>query len=321
MTVFADMSNHPPQVAVIAGGLVSAVKWAKAGSKFIGFLAYFGVFGALGFRLVRLRLPDWLRATKEGTTSAIGPAYQRVDVRACVIGLLGAGLLLVEFAAIIGRNMAAAHGGLAALRLAEPEDWAQLILAPGLLVAFGLAARGRRGGWTTALVLGGLFAVRHLVTGRLRALVNPLHAASAALWLGTLFVIMVAALPVILRDPVPRAARGPLVAGQVARFSSLALWSACGVGLSGLLTSWLHLKYFAALWTTSYGQWLMIKLVFVAGIAAMGALNWRRVLPQLGTGAAAGKLQRASRWELTFALVVLVITAVLVSVPSPKPPV
>lgn len=315
------MTGFSPLAAAVTDDLFSAVKWAKAGSKFIGFLAGFGVFGALGFRLVRLRLQDWLRAMEASTGGLIGPAFQRVDRRASVIGVMGAVLFLVEFAAIVGRNLTATHGDLfAALRLAEPEDFAQLILAPGLVIAFFLAAKGQRGGWTAALVLGGIFAVRHLVTGRLRALVNPLHAASVALWLGTLFVIVVAALPVILQEPVPRAARGPLVAGLVARFSPLALFSACFVGLSGLVTSWLHLKYFAALWTTSYGHWLIIKLVFVIGIAAMGALNWRRVLPRLGTEAAAGTLQRASRWELVFTLIVLVVTALLVSVPSPKLP-
>jgi len=316
------MTGYSPMAAAITGDLLVAVKWAKTGSKFTGFLAYFGVFGALGFRLVWLRMQDWFRGTEADASGLIGLAFQRVDHRASVIGMLGAGLLLVEFAAIVLRIMAATHGGLfAAVRLAEPEDYAQLALAPGLVIAFWLAAKGRRGGWTAALVLGGVFAVRHLVTGRLRALVNPLHAASAALWLGTLFVIVVAALPVILQEPVPRASRGPLVAGLVARFSPLALFSACFVGLSGLVTSWLHLKYFAALWTTSYGHWLIIKLVFVAGIAAMGALNWRGVLPQLGTEEAAATLRRASRWELVFTLIVLVVTAVLVSVPSPKLPV
>ncbi len=315
------MTGYSPFTAALTGGILAAVKWAKTGSKFTGFLAYFGVFGALGFRLVRLRLQDWSRATEADKGGLVGPAFQRVDRRAAVIGMLGAMLLLVEFAAIALRTAAGNHGGLrAAMRLAEPEDYAQLVLAPLLALAFWLAAKGRRGGWTAALIVGGTFAVRHLVTGRLRALVNPLHAAAAALWLGTLFVIVVAALPVILQDPFPRASRGPLVASLAARFSPLALFSAGFVGLSGLMTSWLHLKYFAALWTTSYGQWLIIKLVFVAGIAAMGALNWRRVLPQLGTEEAAGTLRRASRWELVFTLIVLVVTAVLVSVPSPKPP-
>jgi putative copper export protein len=315
------MTTHNLVVAAMPGDLLSTVKWAKTGSKFTGFLATFAVFGALGFRLVRLRLQDWLATIESGAVPVIGPVFQRVDRRAAVIGEIGAWLLLVEFGAIVGRNLAFSHGGgIAAVHLADPEDYAQLILAPGLAVAFWFAIKGRRGGWQAALILGGALALRHVVTGRWRALVNPLHGASAALWLGTLLVIVVAALPVIMREPVARASRGPLVAGLMARFSPLALFSAGFVGLSGLLTSWLHLKYLSALWITPYGRVLLIKLVFVGCIVALGALNWRRVLPALGTGEGAETLGRVSRWELAFTLVVLVVTAVLVSMPSPKPP-
>ena len=315
------MSTYNLVVAAMPGDLLSTVKWAKTGSKFTGFLATFGVFGALGFRLVRLRMQDWLHTLESDAGRVIGPVFHRVDRRAAVIGEIGAWLLLAEFAAIVWRNLAASHGGgIATAHLADPEDYAQLVLAPGLIIAFWAAMKGRRGGWQAALILGGALSVRHLVTGRWRALVNPLHGASAALWLGTLGVIVVAALPVILQEPVDRASRGPLVAGLMARFSPLALFSAGFVGLSGLLTSWLHLKYLSALWTTPYGQVLIIKLVFVACIVAMGALNWRRVLPTLGTETAAETLRNVCRWELVFTLIVLVVTAVLVCMPSPKLP-
>src|SRR4029079_9871549 len=132
------------------------------------------------------------------------------------------------------------------------------------------AIQGRRGGWQAALILGGALAFRHIVTGRLQALIRPLHGAAAAVWLGTLLVIVVAALPIFLQEPVEPAWRGPLIAGFMARFSPLALFSAGCVGVSGLLTSWLHLKYVAALWTTPYGRLLIIKLIFVACIVVMG---------------------------------------------------
>lgn len=314
------MASYTLVAAAIPGDLLSAVKWAKAGSKFTGFLATFAVFGALGFRLVRLRTQDWLCTMESGTAGVIGLAFQRVDRRAAIIGEIGAWLLLAEFAAIVWRNLAASHGGISAGQLAELEDYAQLILAPGMIIAFWSAIKGRRRGWQAALILGGALAIREVVTGRWQALVSPLHGAAAALWLGTLFVIVVAALPVILQEPVDRASRGPLIAGLMARFSPLALFSAGFVVLSGILTSWLHLKYFAALWTTPYGRILIIKLVFVACIVVTGALNWRRVLPALGTEEAAGTLRRVSQWELVITLIVLVVTAVLVSTPQPKLP-
>lgn len=314
------MASYTLVAAAIPGDLLSTVRWAKAGSKFIGFMATFGVFGALGFWLVRMRTQAWLDTMDTGAARVIVPAFQRVDRRAAIIGEIGAWLLLVEFAAIVWRSLAASHVEMAATKLAEPEDYAQLILTPGLIIAFWFAMKGRRGGWQAALVLGVGLAFCQLVTGRWQALVNPLHGAAAALWLGTLFVIVVAALPVILQEPVDRASRGPLIAGLMARFSPLALFAAGLVALSGVLTSWLHLKYVSALWTTPYGRMLIIKLVFVACIVVMGALNWQRVLPMLGAETGAEKLRRVSNWELVFALIVLVVTAVLVGTPQPKLP-
>lgn len=314
------MASYTLVAAAIPGDLLSTVRWAKAGSKFIGFMATFGVFGALGFWLVRMRTQAWLDTMDTGAARVIVPAFQRVDRRAAIIGEIGAWLLLVEFAAIVWRSLAASHVEMAATKLAEPEDYAQLILTPGLIIAFWFAMKGRRGGWQAALVLGVGLAFCQLVTGRWQALVNPLHGAAAALWLGTLFVIVVAALPVILQEPVDRASRGPLIAGLMARFSPLALFAAGLVALSGVLTSWLHLKYVSALWTTPYGRMLIIKLVFVACIVVMGALNWQRVLPMIGAETGAEKLRRVSNWELVFALIVLVVTAVLVGTPQPKLP-
>jgi len=308
-------------LAAIPGDLFSAVKWPKAGSKFIGFLATFGVFGAVGFRLVRLRLRDWLGTMESSAAAASEMALQRADRRAAIIGEIGAWLLLAELAAIVWRGLAASHGEVAVSRLLEPEDYAQLIVALGLVVAFWAAIYGRRGGWQAALALAGALAVRHIITGRWQALVSPLHGAAAALWLGTLFVIVVAALPAILQEPIGPAQRAPLITGLMVRFSPLALSSAGFAALSGILTSWLHLKYVAALWTTAYGRVLLLKLVFVACIVVMGAVNWRRVLPTLGTTEAADKLRRVSQWELTFAFIVLVVTALLLATPGPKLPV
>ena len=314
------MTSYGTIAAAIPGDLLATVKWAKAGSKFTGFVGTFSVFGALGFWLVRWRMQDWLATMESSAAHTIRPAFARVDRRAAFIGEIGAWLLLAEFAAIAWRSLAASHGGMSVGKLADPEDYAQLVLAPGLIIAFWFATKGRRGGWWAALVLGGALAIRHVVTGRWQALVSPLHGASAALWLGTLFVIVAAALPVIMREPVAPRLRGPIVAALVVRYSPLALLAAGWLGLSGLLASWLKLKYLAALWTTPYGRMLIIKLGFVACIVVMGALNWRRVLPSLGTETAAAKLGRVSRWELVFALIVLVVTAVLVGTPPPKLP-
>jgi putative copper export protein len=123
----------------------------------------------------------------------------------------------------------------------------------------------------------------------------------------------------VLREAAP-GARGLIVADMVNGFSPLAL--RCGVllVLSGLTTAWLHLKPLSSLWTTPYGYALLVKLGLVAIVFGLGAWNWRRQRPRLGDDAAAGRIRRSSTMELAVATLVLMVTAILVSLPSPKRP-
>ncbi len=61
------------------------------------------------------------------------------------------------------------------------------------------------------------------------------------------------------------------------------------------------------------------KLCVVAIVVTLGAWNWRRMAPQLGNEESAMAITRSATAELSFAAVVLAITALLVSLPSPGP--
>jgi putative copper export protein len=74
----------------------------------------------------------------------------------------------------------------------------------------------------------------------------------------------------------------------------------------------------SALWTTSYGIALMVKLFFVLMVVLMGAWNWKRVRPTLGESGSEETIRRSSTMELTFGALVLLATSVLVTLPSPK---
>jgi len=111
-----------------------------------------------------------------------------------------------------------------------------------------------------------------------------------------------------------------MVADLVNAFSPLALVSAAVLAAFGVITAWQHLHTLAALWTTPYGVTLVIKLLMVGIVLALGAWNWRRQRPLLGSESGAVKLRRTATSELIAAGVVLAITAILVSLPSPKPP-
>jgi len=105
---------------------------------------------------------------------------------------------------------------------------------------------------------------------------------------------------------------------MVHRFSPLALIAFAILAFTGVNTAWRHLKRLDALWTTSYGYALIAKLVVVLVVIALGAWNWRRQRPLLGSESAAAVLQRSASYEVAAATVVLVITSVLVSLPSPR---
>jgi putative copper export protein len=111
-----------------------------------------------------------------------------------------------------------------------------------------------------------------------------------------------------------------IAADMVNAFSPLALTMGGVVVLFGAITAWRHLHVLSNLWSTPYGYTLIAKLCVVALVFALGAWNRRRQRPTLGSEAAAASIRRSATAELTVAAIVLVITAVLVSLPSPRPP-
>jgi copper transport protein len=194
----------------------------------------------------------------------------------------------------------------------------QVVLLAILLAAFLLSWRRVERGWLVAAVAAAAYALRGIVGGKLASMVNPLHVLGASLWIGTLFVLVVCGLGAMLRPAVPSAARERVVAEMVHRFSVVALGGAGLLGVTGMITAWTHLKRLDALWTTPYGLALDRKLVFVLVVVALGAWNWRRVGPSLGTEGGALKIRRSAATELAVAAIVLVLTGILVSTPSPK---
>src|SRR5258708_229104 len=225
--------------SLLLQGVAPRLAWNKVTFKYVGFLAHFAIFGALGFRFLVLRART-AQATQFPTNAiaTLGPTYEVAEHGAVRVGLIGVLLLLAN--SVAGMAWKANAGNiniLDAVRRSVPEDIAEIVLAPVLLIAFLLALRRTRGAWLIGALAGLALALRNIVTGRWVALINPLHEFSAAIWLGTLFVLVIAGLPAILRSAGPIGGRGPLVAELVGRFSPLALVAAAVLGLTGLVTS------------------------------------------------------------------------------------
>lgn len=298
------------------------IQWGRVVLEYLGFLAWFAVFGALGFRFIVLAPLERHLATSGTTDAGTLRIVHDAGLRgAARIGVVGAILYLIGLGnALAGdaRKMHLATG--AAFAHESGMFYAQLVLILVMLVCFLLALGKLRGVWVVAAIAGLCFVFRGIVTGRLRGLVNPIHELSAALWLGTLFVLVAAGLPAILRGDVARERRGPITAELITRFSPLAIVAVAFLGVSGVTTAWLHLHVLSNLWTTPYGITLIIKLCVVVIVLALGAWNWRGMTPRLGQESAAFSMRRSATTELVVGAVVLALTAVLVSIPSPRPP-
>lgn len=302
---------------LLQAGAEHGIEVRDVALELLGFLAYFAIFGALGFRLVVLRRDAGFGETVAGTAS--GSAFAGARQGGAIVGVMGALLFLIQILVRAAQQSAArgtpfsdvltAHGG----RVLIP-----LIAGFVILIGFALG-RDALAGWVLA-ALGALVLVFQGFATTLRwpALVNPIHEACASLWLGTLLVLVTVGLPAVFRAGMTSDERGRMTAALVSRFSPLALSASGLLVLTGIITAWRHLHRLSSLWTTAYGYALDIKLVFVAVIIALGAWNWKRMTPRLGSEIAATELRRSATAELAFAGLVLVVTAILVSLPSPR---
>lgn len=298
----------------------SLITWSEPAREFVGFVAQFLAVGAVGFRFAslgrRLGAATSLPAGDAALTE--GDVYRHAARRAATLGLLGA----VVQAVMLWESLPAAASR-AQLTVGQALTSNFQIGAPVWLLAiaiigFALASGGKLAGWWLALagvVVGPLVP---LFAGKWLGLVNPVHRLMGGFWLGTLFVLVLAGLGTVLRDERSKERRGEMAADMVNRFSPMALACACVLVLSGLITAWRHLTPFSSLWTTPYGWTLIVKLCLVAGVFALGAWNWKRQRPQLGTEGAAVAIRRSARAELVAATCVLAATAVLLSLPSPR---
>lgn len=140
----------------------------------------------------------------------------------------------------------------------------------------------------------------------LRALL-VVHLMGISFWVGALL-------------PLKSAAAGHLPLADAAalaeKFGRLAAWMVGALVLAGLLIGWAILGSPLALVTSSYGQVLAVKLVLVAALLGLAALNKLRLAPsmRLGDGGAANGLVRSINAEVAFFLTILGATSVLTTV-------
>jgi putative copper export protein len=288
-----------------------AVDWAEPPHELLGFIAQFLAAGAIGFRYFALRLPR---------VEADRPFYDDAAQRSAIIGVIGVALGAVLMVLGLPALAARRHMTATALLTSDPQTMLQAGFLIVAIIGFLLGAIRTAAGWPLAAIGVVVGSLRAVFSGRWASLVNPVHVLAAGLWIGTLFVLVTAGISALFRNEATRERRGVIAADLVNGFSPLALTMGGIVVLFGVITAWRHLHVLSNLWATPYGITLIVKLAFVAAVFGLGAWNWRRQRPMLGSEPAAVAIRRSAKAELTVAGIVLLITSLLVSLPSPRPP-
>jgi putative copper export protein/methionine-rich copper-binding protein CopC len=300
--------------------LYAAIRWLT----FAGILL---ILGAVSFHLFVL---GSLRRMNTGAR-----LVPTASARAASIGGWAAVALLVVTLLRLYAQSFALHGAEQALNAdlltglvrhtAWGRGWLLQIAAVVIsLVAFRAVRRGSTWGWPTVVVAALMLAVTPALSGHAASaprltsfaiLTDTAHVVGAGGWMGSLAVLLAAGIPSALL--VPDEERGPAVAGLVNAFSPTALVFAGISAATGVFAAWLHLGTVSALWQSDYGRTLLIKVAVLSVVAGTGAYNWRRVKPTLGDAAGTRRIRRSATVEVTVAVLVLAVTAVLVATPPP----
>ena len=342
-SLMRDSMHHDPASMPEGNGFGSespvyvVIRWLQ----FIGLLL---AIGAVSFRFFVL---GTLRRAARDASSGVTHMIADAERSAASVGRIATGFLAITLLLRLGAQSYAMHGaadafdmGLVAQMVQSTKwGWGWLVQLIGIALAGAGYQRARRTSvleasdpketrarafwWRVAAMGAALAAVAPALSGhaasapRLRALViaaDWVHVLSASSWLGTLAVLLAAGLTTARQ-------RGEGVSGQFVRslvnaFSPVALVSAGLASLTGVFAAWIHVGTIPSLWGTQYGITLLVKLGILGVVAMTGFYNWRYVQPQLGTDAATARLKRSATVEVTVALLVLLVTAILVASPT-----
>ncbi len=300
----------------------------------VRWLTFTGLLIVIGAAVFHLLVLGFLRRAPEPHSPMVALASARAATvglwAAAVVGVAALLRLYAQSYALYGPNDALNGSFLGTMLGRTLWGWGWLLQAAAVVVTVvGFIAARRRtesgntvGAWGLAALGATLLAFTPALSGHaasvprftaLAILADGVHVIGAAGWLGSLLLMVVVGIPLALR--LPEGDRGSAVADIVNAYSPTALVFAGIVATTGVFSAWLHLESVGALWQTSYGQTLLVKLAVLSVVAGTGAYNWLRIKPTLGDVASAVRVRRSASTELAVGLVVLLITAVLVATP------
>jgi copper transport protein len=177
-----------------------------------------------------------------------------------------------------------------------------LVLDVGLLLGVGL-------------VLTPALAGHANVSGVVSFVADVAHVQAAAIWTGGLAFLLLTLLWA-------EEERWTLAARAVPRFSILAVGSVGVLLVAGVVNGYLQVRTWRGLWETTYGLLLLTKVALVLPLLLLGLYNNRVSVPRLRAGVASAlerrRFLRTSAAEVALMVVIVAVTAVLVSEPPAR---
>ncbi len=331
--LLADADAGP--VTDVAFWLARALGYLAMGLA-IGLLVFAAFVWARALRAVEGQSDEAWTAAR----TAFADRLRRALIWAIAVGLLASAAALVLQGAtaagvsgfdavdpeIVGEVLDTRFGETVVVRIA-----AWLALGGSLF----LLARGGGAARRTGVALAGVAAAALIVSPALaghaathdpEVLLVPadaLHVAAMCAWLGGL-VALGLLMPAATRTLAP-AAKTRLLAAALIRFSPIALGAVAILLATGAFATLTYLTAFDELWETAFGRAVGLKIIALAALAGLGALNRQRLLPALrkladrgeAPGAPGNAVRASLRSEIALVVGVLGVTAALVSYPPP----
>jgi len=303
----------------LEGALAGVARW-------LTFSALIVLIGAWGFRVLVSRTAD----------GEFGQRWRTVVAASLVGAAVGTAGMYVMQGAIAGDLPLGEVSSWDVLREVARTRFGKVALARLAILAVGAAAlvaawRGGRGRWSLVggSVVAGALAVTPGLAGHAGS-TSPevaniasdgIHVAAAAVWIGGLVVLLVAAFPAA-RLAGAGGLGGDLVS-VVARFSDVAVGAVAVLVMSGVFRSWVEVRAWRAI-TESYGLVLIGKVAVFVPILALGLVNNRLLKPKVQQAEPSGRrrpLEVVRRFvfvEVSLAVAVLGLTALLVNLPPAR---
>lgn len=189
-----------------------------------------------------------------------------------------------------------------------------IALAGTALLGAALWPRSRRAMLLVAGIAGGGAMLAHVAAGHAAArgdlawakvLAQWLHFLALGIWLGGLAALLFGV----------RGRPSALKAAAVRRFSAVAAFALAGVAVTGVLRALNEVGEWGALFTTGYGQLVLLKAGLIVALAALGGINRWRNVPRVESSLRA--LRRVSSGELVLAVGAFGAAAVLATLVPP----